>query len=139
MFYVDTDGVITKIDDVNDINSDSTAQYIALRDASEGDIAYLFIQEVDNGKDEGAAGSSRYNIDKISYADLNLTVTLKSALAVDVTVPVTIYEINGGTRVSLGTYDVPVSKGNVTGTLNIGALNAGYTHLAVSGNFTAGI
>ena len=139
MFYVDTDGVITKIDDVKDINSDSTAQYIALRDASEGDIAYLFIQEVDNGKDEGAAGSSRYNIDKISYADLNLTVTLKSALAVDVTVPVTIYEINGGTRVSLGTYDVPVSKGNVTGTLNIGALNAGYTHLAVSGNFTAGI
>ena len=139
MFYVDTDGVITKIDDVKDINSDSTAQYIALRDTSEGDIAYLFIQEVDNGKNEGAAGSSRYNIDKISYADPTLTVTLKSALAVDVTVPVTIYEINGGTRVSLGTYDVPVSKGNVNGTLNIGALNAGYTHLAVSGNFTAGI
>ena len=140
MFYVDTDGVITKIDDVKDINSDSTAQYIALRDTSEGDIAYLFIQEVDNGKNEGAAGSSNYSISGITYNGTStLTVTLKSALSVNVTVPVTIYEINGGSRVSLGTYDVTVPAHSTTGTVNIGALNGGYTHLAISGNFTAGI
>ena len=41
MYYIDTDGVITKIDDVKNISSDSTATYIGLLDVTDGDIAYL--------------------------------------------------------------------------------------------------
>lgn len=59
MYYIDTDGVITKIDDVKNISSDSTATYIGLLDVTDGDIAYLFIQEVDNGKQEGAGSQRR--------------------------------------------------------------------------------
>ena len=39
MYYIDTDGVITKIDDVKNISSDSTATYIGLLDVTDGDIA----------------------------------------------------------------------------------------------------
>ena len=49
MYYIDTDGVMTKIEDVMYFSSESTATYIGLLDVTDGDIAYLFIQEVDNG------------------------------------------------------------------------------------------
>lgn len=54
MYLVDTDGVITKVDDVKNFKSDATAKVIALLDKTDGDIAYLFVQETDNGKKEDA-------------------------------------------------------------------------------------
>ena len=50
MYLINTDGVITKVDDVKDFKSDATAKVIALLDKNDGDIAYLFVQEVDSGK-----------------------------------------------------------------------------------------
>ena len=50
MYLIDTDGVITKVDNVKDFKSDATAKVIALLDQNDGDIAYLFVQEVDSGK-----------------------------------------------------------------------------------------
>lgn len=95
MYYIDTDGVITKIDDVKNISSDSTATYIGLLDVTDGDIAYLFIQEVDNGKQEGA-GSSGVVLSGISasYSSGTVTVTLTGTNAGQV-YPVTISLVNG--------------------------------------------
>ena len=103
MYYIDTDGVITKIDDVKNISSDSTATYIGLLDVTDGDIAYLFIQEVDNGKQEGA-GSSGVVLSGISasYSSGTVTVTLTGTNAGQV-YPVTISLVNGGTLVKLTT------------------------------------
>ena len=54
MYLIDTDGVITKVTDVKDFVSDSSAKVIALMDKRDGDIAFLFVQEVDNGKKDDA-------------------------------------------------------------------------------------
>ena len=54
MYLIDTDGVITKVTDVKDFVSDSSAKVIALMDKRDGDIAFLFVQEIDNGKKDDA-------------------------------------------------------------------------------------
>ena len=56
MYYIDTDGVITEIAEVSDIVSDTNDKVIALLDNSTGDVAYLFIQEVDSNSSENAPG-----------------------------------------------------------------------------------
>lgn len=38
MYLINTDGVITKVDDVKDFKSDATAKVIALLDKADGDI-----------------------------------------------------------------------------------------------------
>lgn len=47
-----------KVDDVKDFKSDATAKVIALLDKADGDIAYLFVQETDNGKKEDAGAAA---------------------------------------------------------------------------------
>ena len=122
MYYIDTDGVITKIDDVKNISSDSTATYIGLLDVTDGDIAYLFIQEVDNGKQEGA-GSSGVVLSGISasYSSGTVTVTLTGTNAGQV-YPVTISLVNGGTLVKLTTATISA------------ALSVGSTYMVTCGD-----
>ena len=133
MYYIDTDGVITKIDDVKNISSDSTATYIGLLDMTDGDIAYLFIQEVDNGKQEGA-GSSGVVLSGISasYSSGTVTVTLTGTNAGQV-YPVTISLVNGGTLVKLTTANVTGAATTTTATISA-ALSAGSTYMVTCGD-----
>jgi hypothetical protein len=133
MYYIDTDGVITKIDDVKNISSDSTATYIGLLDVTDGDIAYLFIQEVDNGKQEGA-GSSGVVLSGISasYSSGTVTVTLTGTNAGQV-YPVTISLVNGGTLVKLTTANVTGAATTTTATISA-ALSAGSTYMVTCGD-----
>ena len=133
MYYIDTDGVITKIDDVKNISSDSTATYIGLLDVTDGDIAYLFIQEVDNGKQEGA-GSSGVVLSGISasYISGTVTVTLTGTNAGQV-YPVTISLVNGGTLVKLTTANVTGAATTTTATISA-ALSAGSTYMVTCGD-----
>ena len=133
MYYIDTDGVITKIDDVKNISSDSTATYIGLLDVTDGDIAYLFIQEVDNGKQEGA-GSSGVVLSGISasYSSGTVTVTLTGTNAGQV-YPVTISLVNGGTLVKLTTANVTGAATTTTATISA-ALSVGSTYMVTCGD-----
>ena len=133
MYYIDTDGVITKIDDVKNISSDSTATYIGLLDMTDGDIAYLFIQEVDNGKQEGA-GSSGVVLSGISasYSSGTVTVTLTGTNAGQV-YPVTISLVNGGTLVKLTTANVTGAATTTRATISA-ALSAGSTYMVTCGD-----
>ena len=58
MYYIDTDGVITEIAEVSDIVSDTNDKVIALLDYSTGDVAYLFIQEVDSNSSDNATDNA---------------------------------------------------------------------------------
>ena len=133
MYYIDTDGVITKVDDVKNISSDSTATYIGLLDVTDGDIAYLFIQEVDNGKQEGA-GSSGVVLSGISatYTTGTVSVTLTGTNAGQV-YPVTISLVNGGTLVKLTTANVTGAATTTTTTISA-ALSAGSTYMVTCGD-----
>ena len=116
MYYIDTDGVITKIDDVKNISSDSTATYIGLLDVTDGDIAYLFIQEVDNGKQEGAGGG---NVVLSSITASYNSVTGKISVTLNGTnagqnYPVTVSLVNGGTLVQITSKTFTGTAGSTT-------------------------
>ena len=116
MYYIDTDGVITKVDDVKNISSDSTATYIGLLDVTDGDIAYLFIQEVDNGKQEGAGGG---NVVLSSITASYNSVTGKISVTLNGTnagqnYPVTVSLVNGGTLVQITSKTFTGTAGSTT-------------------------
>ena len=76
------------------------------------------------------------NVTNITYAGTTLTVTLGTSTTA--TVPVTIYQVNGGALVELMTVNVPVTA-SVTGTATVGTLPAGSTYLAKCGTLTFGL
>ena len=116
---------------MKNISSDSTATYIGLLDMTDGDIAYLFIQEVDNGKQEGA-GSSGVVLSGISASYSSGTVTLTGTNAGQV-YPVTISLVNGGTLVKLTTANVTGAATTTTATISA-ALSAGSTYMVTCGD-----
>ena len=81
MYLVDTDGVITKVDNVKDYISDTTAEYIALVDVRNGDIAYLFVQETDNGKKDDVGTTISTNVTLARDIAGNLEVNITGAAA----------------------------------------------------------
>ncbi len=137
VYFIDDDGDITE-GTINNVRR-STDDIVTYVIDSNSQISHLFIQQYFENNDQPAGGNNNYNITGITYSGTTLTVNIAAALSSNVTIPVSIYEINGGNQVLLYTVNVTVTAGNTTGTASIGTLNAGYTHLAVSGSFTAGI
>ena len=140
MYLIDTDGVITKVDDVKDFKSDATAKVIALLDTDDGDIAYLFVQETDNGKkeDAGVAATpvSGLSLTKNAAGKLEATVTGTTA---DKEYEVKVSKIVSGVKEAIGTYEftgaatntvvvLPITCGTgVTYTVTCGDQYADYT------------
>ena len=125
MFVIDTDGVITKVADVKDITTDTSAEYIALFDNADGDIDYLFVQQVDNGKTEN--GSGNVTPGTVTKLDYNATagevkVTADKAGKYTVTVEV----LSNGTYVKAASYTAIVTAPNTeSAAIQVGKLTAG--------------
>ena len=129
MFYVDTDGVITKIAEVSDIVSDTDAKVLAVMGA-DGDIEHLFIQEVDSNSSENAPGGSDLNITSVAYntpstGDLKVDFT---AATVATTLTVTVQEYTNGQWTTMNTYSQSVAVGETTKTFAIGSMGMMYAH-----------
>ena len=128
MYLIDTDGVITQVDNVKDYTSDVAAEVIALVDKNDGDIAYLFVQQVDSGKkDEPSAPSGYATVSSVSYAQATppvsgqgtITVTLSTAATTATDFKVKVEQVLPGGYVEIGEYTVTVASGSTTGTLNV--------------------
>ena len=125
MFVIDSDGVITKVADVKDITTDTSAEYIALFDNTDGDIDYLFVQEVDNGKTETGSGNvTPGTVTKLDYnaSTGEVKVTADKAGKYTVTVEV----LSNGTYVKAASYTAVVpSDGGTSADIVVGKLTAG--------------
>ena len=125
MFVIDSDGVITKVADVKDITTDTSAEYIALFDNTDGDIDYLFVQEVDNGKTETGSGNvTPGNVTNLDYdaSAGEVKVTADKAGKYTVTVEV----LSNGTYVKAATYTAEVdTAGTASAAVKVGKLTAG--------------
>ena len=133
MYLVDTDGVITKVDDVKNFKSDATAKVIALLDKADGDIAYLFVQETDNGKKEDAGTAATPVTSLVLDKDgskLNATVTGTTA---GKEYEVKVSMIVSGVEKAIGTYEFTGVDGTTTVTLPI-AWGRGVTYTATCGD-----
>ena len=125
MFVIDADGVITKVADVKNITTDTSAEYIALFDNADGDIDYLFVQQVDNGKTEN--GSGNVTPGTVTKLDYNATagevkVTADKAGKYTVTVEV----LSNGTYVKAASYTAIVTAPNTeSAAIQVGKLTAG--------------
>ena len=135
MFIVDPDGVITKVADVKDITTDTSAEYIALFDSADGDIDYLFVQQKDNGKTENGSGNvTPGTVTAVNYnADSGeVTVTADKAGKYTVTVEV----LSNGTYVKAASYTAVVTTaGNASAPVTVGKLTAGNARI-VCGDVT---
>ena len=121
MYLIDTDGVITKVTDVKDFVSDSSAKVIALMDKRDGDIAFLFVQEVDNGKKDDAT----VVVPTTPITSVALTATTGSALSAqlngttaDETYTVTLSMIVNGVEKTIETKTVKATTTTETVTFN---------------------
>ena len=125
MFVIDSDGVITKVADVKDITTDTSAEYIALFDNTDGDIDYLFVQEVDNGKTEiGSGNVTPGTVTKLDYnaSTGEVKVTADKAGKYTVTVEV----LSNGTYVKAASYTAVVpTDGGTSADIVVGKLTAG--------------
>ena len=128
MFIIDVDGNITKVDDVKDITSDSTAEFIALRDIADGDIDYLFVQQVDNGKHEDAVSGGVVN--GISLANNGVvTVSASAPVAVNTTVKVTLSQLRDTGYIEVGTYKITIAASTSSATKDLSAyMRSGETY-----------
>ena len=128
MFYIDTDGVITKIADVSSIVSDTNDKVIALLDNSSGDVAYLFIQEVDSNSSDNATDNTPGNVTSLAYSAG--TATIHADKDGVYTLRVEILAANGS-YTTAASYNVTVTGG--VGTQAIGSLGAGVSGRLVCG------
>ena len=131
LYYVDTDGEITKLSSTSEIYSDASAEFIALRDVKNGDIEYLFIQEVDNGKHENAPGAPA-GLTAVLSAPVNrsaLTVTLTGGVE-GKDYNVTLTQINTATGFSAVVFDGNVRRDNTASQIVAGTplANTGYMY-----------
>ena len=118
MFIVDPDGNITKVSDVKDINTDVTAKYIALFDKTDGDLDYLFVQQVDNGKTEGAVNAGA--LTSIAYSNPTITLTFTGSTKAGDTYYVTVDQLMANGYVNVDTVKVVVAaNGDTTATASI--------------------
>ena len=129
IFRISTKGVITKIA-VEEIYSDSNDTVIALLDTTTGDLAQIYIQDVENGKTENApvvadlASFTAVKNGAGSAIDMTVTLTGKASAATNVTL--TVYAMNGGTWVEMTSVTATVAKDATTsGTVTLSGLAAG--------------
>ena len=138
MFTIDTDGNITKASTVKDITTDTTADYIALFDTSDGDIDYLFVQQKDNGKKDPATGGA------VALTSLTLTkgVSQLGATVVGTNAgekyEIEVSMIISGVAKTLGTYKFTGAAGTTVVNLPI-TWAAGVTYVAVCGDQVANL
>ena len=125
MFIIDSDGVITKVADVKDITTDTSAEYIALFDSADGDIDYLFVQQIDNGKEENGSGNvTPGNVTKLDYDATTGEVKVTADKAGKYTVTVEV--LSNGTYVKAATYTAEVvTAGTPSADVRVGKLTAG--------------
>ena len=125
MFVIDSDGVITKVADVKDITTDTSAEYIALFDNTDGDIDYLFVQEVDNGKTETGSGNvTPGTVTAVAYDASTGKVNVTASKAGKYTVTVEV--LSNGTYVKAASYTAVVPTDNGTSAdIVVGKLTAG--------------
>ena len=125
MFVIDSDGVITKVADVKDITTDTSAEYIALFDNTDGDIDYLFVQEVDNGKTETGSGNvTPGTVTAVVYDASTGKVNVTASKAGKYTVTVEV--LSNGTYVKAASYTAVVPTDNGTSAdIVVGKLTAG--------------
>ena len=112
--------LISEINDVKDIASDATASFIALRDVTDGDIDYLFIQEADNGKQDRPGVSTE--VSGVSLSDSGaITVNVSNAPAANKTYTVKLEKFmeNSEKWMEAGVTSVTVSAGTTSGTGSI--------------------
>ena len=121
MYLIDTDGVITKVDNVKDFVSDSTARVLALLDSDDGDIAYLFVQQVDSSKKDDAT----VVVPTTPISSVALTATTGSALSAQLngtaateTYTVTLSMIVNGVEKTIETKTVKATTTTETVTFN---------------------
>ena len=125
MFIVDPDGVITKVADVKDITTDTSAEYIALFDSADGDIDYLFVQQIDNGKTENGSGNvTPGTVSAVIYNGSTGKVNVTASKAGNYTVTVEV--LSNGTYVKAASYTAVVAvDGGTSADIVVGKLTAG--------------
>ena len=132
MFIVDTDGNITKVSDVKNIATDVSAKYIALFNTADGDIDYLFVQEVDNGKEDGAVNAGA--LTHIAYRNPTITLTFTGSTKAGDTYYVAVDQLMANGYVNVDTVKVVVANdGDNTATASI-ALVAGSNYRFTCGS-----
>ena len=132
MFLVDTDGNITKVEDVKNYISDVNAEFIALVDKRDGDIAYLFVQEVDTGKKDDATAVA--GVTGISYASGTITLNLTGSTKAGDVYYVTVDQLMANGYVNVDTVKVVVAAdGATSATANI-TLASGSNYRFTCGN-----
>ena len=129
IYRIDTDGVISQIT-IDDIYSDTNDRITALMDNQDGDLAYLFIQEVDDNKKENAPVvadlSSFTAVENGAGSAIDMTVTLTGKASAATNVTLTVYAMNGGTWVEMTSVTATVAKDATTsGTVTLSGLAAG--------------
>ena len=124
MFIVDPDGVITKVADVKDITTDTSAEYIALF-SDDGDIDYLFVQQIDNGKTENGSGNvTPGTVTAVAYDASTGKVNVTASKAGNYTVTVEV--LSNGTYVKAASYTAVVTtNGGTSADVVVGKLTAG--------------
>ena len=133
MYLIDTDGVITKVDDVKDFKSDATAKVIALLDKADGDIAYLFVQETDNGKKEDAGAAATPVTSLVLGKDGSKLKATVTGTTDGKEYEIKVSMIVSGVEKAIGTYEFTGADGNTVVTLPI-AWGAGVTYTATCGD-----
>ena len=125
MFIIDSDGVITKVADVKDITTDTSAEYIALFDSADGDIDYLFVQQIDNGKTENGSGNvTPGTVTAVVYDASTGKVNVTASKAGNYTVTVEV--LSNGTYVKAASYTAVVTtNGGTSADVVVGKLTAG--------------
>ena len=133
MYLIDTDGVITKVDDVKDFKSDATAKVIALLDKADGDIAYLFVQETDNGKKEDAGAAATPVTSLVLGKDGSKLKATVTGTTEGKEYEIKVSMIVSGVEKAIGTYEFTGADGTTVVTLPI-AWGAGVTYTATCGD-----
>ena len=133
MYLINTDGVITKVDDVKDFKSDATAKVIALLDKADGDIAYLFVQETDNGKKEDAGAAATPVTSLVLGKDGSKLKATVTGTTEGKEYEIKVSMIVSGVEKAIGTYEFTGADGNTVVTLPI-AWGAGVTYTATCGD-----
>ena len=132
MFLVDTDGNITKVEDVKNYISDVNAEFIALVDKRDGDIAYLFVQEVDTGKKDDAVAVA--GVTGISYASGTITLNLTGSTKGGDVYYVTVDQLMANGYVNVDTVKVVVAADGATSATATITLASGSNYRFTCGN-----
>ena len=136
IWTIDDSGKI-KAAELKDIKTDANNKLTYTKE--DGELTNIFVRLPADSNTVAPSTPVVTNVTNITYDGSDVLTVAVTSVPVATSYSVTIYEINGGTQVKLGTYTVPVAASATSGSLNIGALNAGYTHLAVCGDKTFGI